>query len=171
MTNDIMQATTSAMENAVLFCAEKMNYNGKEQVLQARKNGDCAVCEYLRYGFAKNLAGYLGSMDKRAKAVYIYDEPEASLTWSDGSPDGPINSPGIRMIIWVSRKSPALSSLVDTLSVAVEEESRRLACPKANGLCHQLDVIVVDDQEVEHRTGYGALIQSIYLRPIEIWHR
>lgn len=171
MTNDIVQATDTAMENALLFCAEKMNLNGKEQVLQARKNGDCVVCEYLRYGLAKSLAEYLGSMDNRAKSIYIYDDLDTSLTWSDDSPDRPNNAPGIRMIVWVSRKSPALSSLVDTLSAIVEEESRQLACPKANGLCHQLDVIVVDDQEVERRTGYGALIHSIYLRPIEIWHR
>jgi hypothetical protein len=171
MTNEIMQATTTAMENAIQFCAEKMNFNGKEQVLQARKNGDCTACEYLRYGLAKNLAEYLGSMDDRAKAVYIYDDHDASLTWTDGSSDQSSYVPGIRMIVWVSRKSPALSSIVDTMSASVREESRRLDCPKANGLCHELDVIVVDDQEVERRSGYGALIHSIYLRPIEIWHR
>jgi hypothetical protein len=110
-------------------------------------------------------------MDNRAKAVYIYDDPEASLAWSNGSPERPNSTPGIQMIVWVSRKSPALSSLVDTLSASVKEESRRLNCPKANGLCHELDVVVVDDQEVERRSGNGALIQSIYLRPIEIWHR
>jgi len=30
---------------------------------------------------------------------------------------------------------------------------------------------VVDEDEVEKRTGYGALIDSFYMRPIEVWHR
>ncbi len=171
MTNEIMKATTTAMENAIQFCVEKMSFNGKEQVLQARKNGDCSVCEYLRYGLAKNLAQYLGEMDNRAKAVYICDDHDSSLTWPNGSSGQPKYAPGIQMVVWVSRKSPALTSLVDTMRASVREESLRLACPKANGLCHELDVIVVDDQEVERRSGYGALIHSLYLRPIEIWHR
>jgi hypothetical protein len=171
MANDILTATHTAMQEAIVFCAEKANLNGKKQVLEARQSGDCATCEYLRYGLAKNIAAYLGSMDNRAKASYIYDDPDAALTWHDGVASRPNNSPGIRMIVWVSRKSPALDSLLDTLTTAVEKELRQLPCPNANALCHTLDVLVVDDEEVERRTGYGSLINSVHLRPIEVWHR
>jgi hypothetical protein len=171
MANDILDATSTAMQNAILFCAEKANLNGKKQVLNARRSGDCAACQYLRYGLAKNIAAYLGSIDNRAKAVYIYEDPDSSLTWHDGVPSRPNIAPGIRIIVWVSRKSPALDSLIESLTIAVDKELRQLPCPNANALCHTLDVLVVDDEEVERRTGYGALINSIHLGPIELWHR
>lgn len=38
-------------------------------------------------------------------------------------------------------------------------------------LCYELDVKVTDDEEVQKRIGYGALVNSLYVRPIEIWHR
>jgi len=34
-----------------------------------------------------------------------------------------------------------------------------------------LDVRLVDDKEVQERTGYGVLIGSLYVRPLEIWRR
>ena len=171
MVNDITTAAQTAMGNAIEFCIEKTNLRDKEQVLEARRRGDCSACEYLRYGLAKGLAEYLASVDNRARAVYIYDEIETPTTWDERRPVRPNLSPGIRMIVWVKRKSPALSTLVDSLSSAVDKESRQLPCPNANALCHQLDITVVDDQEVQERKGYGALITSAYLRPIEIWHR
>jgi hypothetical protein len=39
------------------------------------------------------------------------------------------------------------------------------------GLVHLLDVQVVDDQDVEDCTGYGALLSSTYNRPIRVWER
>ncbi len=171
MANDIVAATSVAMQNAIVFCAEKANLKSKEQVLEARLRGDCKTCEYLRYGLAKGIAEYLGSMDNRAKAVYIYDDHAASHHWHNGVPNCASIVPGIRMIVWVTRKSHALNSLLDTLATAVDKELRQFPCPSANALCHMLDVIVVDDEEVTQRIGYGALINSVYLAPIELWHR
>jgi hypothetical protein len=57
------------------------------------------------------------------------------------------------------------------MRAALAEEYRHLGCAKANALCSELDVRVVDEDEVEKRTGYGALINSLYVRPIEVWHR
>ncbi len=171
MANDILEATSTAMQDAILFCAEKANLNGRKQVLDARRSADCAACAYLRYGLAKNIAEYVGSIDSRAKAIYVYEDLESSLRWQDGVPGRQNTTPGIRMIVWVSRKSPALDSLLDTLTTAVGQELRQLPCPNANALCHTLDVVVVDDEEVERRTSYGALLDSIHMRPIEVWHR
>jgi hypothetical protein len=30
---------------------------------------------------------------------------------------------------------------------------------------------MIDDADVENRTGHGALLQAIYHRPIQIWER
>lgn len=168
MSNDTT-ILTEKMEDAIEFCAKKTNLEGRAQVANARARGDCAVCEYLRYGLAKGVAEYLGSLDETIKAIYVYD-PESAT--QDGSALAqPSFSPGISMVIWVARKTAALSSLVTSAKMAVDEELWRLPCPDANALCHILDAVIVDDQEVLERTGYGALLGSFYVRPTEIWHR
>lgn len=161
---------TGMMEDAIKFCAEKTRFKDEEQVLGALRCGDCSVCEYLRYGLAEGVAEYLGSVDDTVKVIYTY-EPEYATSMDESLPDRPNLSPGISMIAWVSRKSAALSSVVTSLGSTLAEELRRLACPKANALCYMLDVKLVDDKEVQERTGYGALIGSLYVRPLEIWPR
>jgi hypothetical protein len=161
---------TGMMEDAIEFCAEKTGLQGSEQVLQALRCGDCSVCEYLRYGLAKQVAEYFGSVDDTIKAIYTY-EPEYAASADEPIPGQPNLSPAISLIAWVSRKSAALSSVVASVNSALTEECRRFACPKANALCYEIDVKVADDNEVQRRTGYGALINSLFVHPMEIWQR
>ena len=161
---------TNMMEEALEFCAEKAGLEGKEQARNVLLTGDCCVCEYLRYGLAPKVAEYLGSVDDTIQAIYTY-EPEYATSVDGAIPARPNLSPGLNLIARVSRKSAALSSVVASMRSALAEEYRQLGCPKANALCSELDVRAVDEIEVEKRTGYGALINSLYVRPIEVWHR
>ncbi len=155
------------MEDAIKFCGKKTGMTDSAQIMEALHRGDCSICEYLHYGLAKGVAEYLGSVDDTVKAVYSYEPEYATST------DEPIRSltPRINLIAWVSRKSAALSSVVAAMNSALTMEYKGLACPKANALCGELDVKVADDSEVQRRTGYGALIGSFHVRPIEIWQR
>lgn len=161
---------TNMMEDALEFCAEKACLEGKERARDALRHGDCSVCEYLRYALAQRVAEYLGSVDDTIKAIYTY-EPEYATSGDEVIPGRPSLSPGFNLIARVSRKSAALSSVVASVNFALTEEYKRLGCPKANAPCSELDVKAVDDDEVQKRTGYGALISSLYVRPIEVWHR
>lgn len=158
------------MENALIFSAGKSGMADKDQVVLARGNGDCITCDYLRFGLANEVAGYLGSIDETIKTIYIY-EPEAATAMNGNLHNHPGLVPGINMIIRVSRKTAALESLLTSVVSAVEDEFGQFNCPDANALCNMLDVIVVDDSEIEQRTGYGALIGSLFAPPIEIWQR
>jgi len=161
---------TGMMEGAIKFCASKTGLKDRKQILESMRRGDCSVCEFLRYGLAKAVADYLGSMDENVRAIYTY-EPEYAASGDGSLPDRPISSPGISMIAWVSRKSAALSSVVASVSSALAGEYKRLACPRVNALCYDLDVAIADDDEVRRRIGYGALIGSLNVRPIEVWRR
>lgn len=169
MSNDTT-ILTETMNEAVVFCAEKTSLQGRDQVAAARDRADCSVCEYLRYGLAKGVAEYLGSLDGTIKAVYIF-EPDAAIHMDDHAPDLPRLSPGISMLIWASHKTAALASLLTSVQQATDEEFWKLPCPESNALCHALDTIVVDDREVQERRGYGAVVSSIYMAPTEIWRR
>jgi hypothetical protein len=116
------------------------------------------------------VAEYLGSMDDGITAVYAH-EPEYATGADTVGLGQPRSQPGLNLIVRVSRKSAALSSVVASLGVALAEELKQLGCPNATVLCRELDVKLADEQDVQKRIGYGAAIDSFYLRPIEIWHR
>lgn len=156
---------TGLLENALDYCAKKVGLADREAALAAMQRGECAICECMRYGLAMAVAEYLGTVDGTVKAIYSYD-PERAATV-----DEPITPLGVNLLAWVSRKSAALSSVVGLVGKALAEEHVRLACPKASALCCALDVQVVDDDQVRSRSGYGALVDSLYVRPQEIWRR
>ncbi len=153
------------MAGAIEYCAQKAGFLGKEEALAALRSADCTACEYLRHGLAREVASFLGSVDSTVKAIYSYDPEHAT-----GAEDA-LSSPGINLVAHVSRKSAALTSVVGLVTAALAEERGRLACPKANALCHALDIQIVDDRQVEGRSGYGALVNSLHVRPLQIWRR
>ncbi len=61
-------------------------------------------------------------------------------------------------------------SIVASLNEALVEACKRLGTSE-NGLRYLLDVKLADDNEVANRRGYGALVQSMYVRPTEVWSR
>lgn len=158
------------LQDALAFADSKSGLQDSGKSRLAIRDGDCAVCEYLRHGVAQAVAKYLGETDEAIKAVYAY-QPEYA-TMSDALVDGqPRRSPGINLIAWVNRKTAALSSLLAMLGAAISEEFQLLGCPKGNALCGLLDVQLVDDADIVGRSGYGALVDSLYVRPMQVWHR
>jgi len=153
------------IEEALAFCAAKTRTRTKENALDRVLQGDCPVCEYMRYGLAKGIAQYLGSLDDTVKAVYVY-EPEYA---TDEEMVG--QSFGVNLLAWVERKSAALNSMVAGLDAVLMEERKRLLCPDATAECFSLDVKLADDDEVRRRRGYGALVNSIFVRPTKVWER
>lgn len=154
------------VDNALAFCAQKTRLPSGE-ALEAIRNGDCSVCGYFRYGLSKEIGAYLGNIDDSVQAVFTY-EPEYSTGL--GNLDGVIDR-GINLIVSVDRASAALSSLIASLEDGFKDAREQLVCSKANGSCHALDVKVADEQEVVSRRGYGALISSIHVSPLEVWAR
>jgi len=157
-------------DEAIEFCAEKSGVNGPEKARKAIGNGDCCVCEYLRYALARQVAEYLGSVDESITAIYSY-EPEYAIGSDSMGPGHPRPQPAMNLIARVNRKSAALSSVVASLSTALDENLRQLGCPHANALCRELAVHLADEEDVKRRMGYGALVNSLYVGPIEVWHR
>lgn len=158
------------VEEAIEFCADRAGFKGKEQAMKALRGGDCRVCDHVRDALAQRIAEYLGSVDDTIKTIYTY-EPEHATSLDEAIPGRPNLTPGFNLTVKVSRKSAALSSLVASVNSALAEACKQLGCPTATALCYELDVGVANDDDIQRRVGYGALINSLYVRPIEIWHR
>jgi hypothetical protein len=165
-----MGDVAAMLQQAVQAAVEKVHMQNAGEVRDALRAADCELCDRVRYELAKAVAEYLGAVDGTVKSVYLY-EPEYAADGSEAGIDAGQSSPGIDMIVWVTRKSAALASVINMLNASLAQELQGLACPKSNALCYSLDAQVVDDDQVLRRSGYAALIDSLYVRPIELWHR
>ena len=162
-------SVANMMQAAVAEAADKAGLEGSELVLSAVRAGNCAVCERVRYDLAVRLADYLGAVDATVKSVFLF-EPDYA-TGGDSAPDNEQVSLGMNVIVWAEHKSAALTAVIGTLESALSQELARLRCARSSVLCFAFNVQVVDDGEVEQRKGYGAMVDSVYVRPLEVWHR
>ena len=163
-------AIQEMVQSALAFSVEKAELSAAREARREIADGDCTVCEYLRYGLSKELGQYLGTIDRSVQAVYAY-EPEYAAGVLHLDSGGPGIDQGINLIVSVDRKNHALDSIVASLEDAVKEGVQALLCSKANGSCFALDVKVVDGEELASRRGYGALVSSVYVAPMRLWSR
>ena len=151
---------------AMEFCARKIGLPNGQAALDRLRQGDSSACQYCHYSIAKQVASSLGALDENVKSVYVvdYDATPEDLCFGEEAQTLPIH-----LIVWAERKTSALSSLVEALDLALVQ--RYMDLIGLRKLAHMLDVQVVDDADVENRVGYGAMLSSLYNRPIRVWER
>ena len=155
-----------ALAQALQFCAQKMGLDGVQAVIDRLQRGDSSACQYCQYSLAKQVGESLGALDENVKAVYVvdYDATPEDLCFGEATPTSLIH-----LIVWAERKTGALDSLVAGLDLALAQKYADLTGQRQ--LAHLLDVQVIDDTDVKNRVGYGALLSSLYHRPIQVWER
>jgi hypothetical protein len=163
---DAVSTAEVALAQAMEYCAQKMGLAGAEAAVERIKQGDPAACGYCHYHVAKQVAEALGALDQNVRTAYVfdYDATPQDLCFSEV-----VQATPIHLLVWTERKTGALSSLVEALDRAMAQQLLDLLGrgPRA----HVLDVQIVDNADVENRTGYGALLSSLYHRPIKVWER
>ena len=162
---DVARVAEKILAEALEFCALKMQIESADAVVDRMQcDPDTGSC--FRYGLAKYAAECLGTLDDDIKTVYLYEyeaTPE-DLCFGETQPVSLIH-----LIAWVTRKTSALTALISAVDRSVAD-----ACADrmgVSGLCHMLDVQIIDDTDVDRGVGYGGLLRSLHLRPIEIWKR
>lgn len=157
------------VESGVAFCASKVFAGDTGRTRQALRQGQCDVCDYVRYSLAKQVGDYLGQMDQTVKAVYTFEAEPGEI--DDATARRRAGASGISLIAWVDRKTAALSALVAALEAGLSDRRRAIGCAKATPACYFLDVHMVDDVDVRERRGYGALVDGLHVRPVQVWTR
>ena len=155
------------LAQALCYCAEKMDLDGPQAVVERVRQGDGAAHGYYVYSVAKQVAETIGSLDENVWAVYIFDceaTPEDECL-------GEVcrGAPLIHLLVWTQRKTAALCALASALDRVLIQT---YACAPGEGRpASLLDVQVIDDADIGRRSGYGALLCSMYNRPIQVWGR
>ena len=163
---DADSTAENALAQALQFCAQKMGVDDVQAVVDCLRQGDGAACQHCHYSIAKQVGEALGDLDENVKTVYVvdYDATPEDICFGEATPTSLIH-----LIVWAERKTGALSSLVTALDRALAQRYGDLTGRPQ--LSHLLDVQVIDDTDVKNRVGYGALLSSLYHRPIQVWER
>lgn len=163
---DADSAADNILNQALGFCAQKMRLGDAQTVIDRLQQGDRNACSYCHYSIAEQVSASLGALDKNVKAAYMFehDATPEDICFSENE-----CTPLVHLIVWVERKTEALNSLVAMLDRALAKRLAQLIGPRE--LQYVLDVQVIDDTEVERRTGYAALLSSIHHRPLKVWER
>jgi hypothetical protein len=163
---DLSRTSREILDEAMEYCAEKMNLNGSGTVIEKLISGEGRACSYCHYSVARRVAEFLGAIDHNVKAAYIYDY---DATPQDHCLGGGGRGLPIHLLVWAERKTAALKLMVETWDRALAEGYAELIGGRPSA--HVLDVQVVDDSEVQKRIGYGALLSSIHYPPVQLWSK
>jgi hypothetical protein len=162
--SDVNTMAQAALERALSYTASQMDFADVEFAVGHIIQGNQAACERFQYGLAKEVAQYLHAYDQSVRSVHLYD--------CDATPEDTIfnlqpQNSLVHLIVRTDRKSSALSALIQAFDRALALwYGERLATPQ---ISYVLDVQLVDEDEVRSRTGYGALLTSINLKPTLVW--
>ena len=163
---DAGSAVQDALAKALGYCAQKLNLSGPQESLERARQGDKKALDYCHYRLAQQVAEALGALDDHVRSVSLY---EFDATPEDRSLGEKTESLPIHLLVWVDRKTSALSALVAALDRALVKDYAEMVGPRRLG--HVLDVQVIDNDDVESRRGIAALLHSLYNRPLLLWKR
>ena len=163
---DASSTAAIVLSQSMEYCAQKMGLKNAQAAIEHVKQGDTMACSYCHYSAAQQVADALGMLDNNVQAAYLfeYDATPEDVCLGQAARIIPLH-----LLVWVDRKTDALSALVESLDRAM---AQNLATMLGTSLdAHVLDVQVVDDGDVKNRTAYGALLSSLFQRPIKVWGR
>ena len=163
---DATSTVQGALSKALDQCARKLNLSSPQESLEKIRGGDRKALEYCHYQVALQVAEALGDLDDHVRSVSLY---EFEATPEDRAFGENSQSLPIHLLVWVDRKTSALSALVAALDRALAKDYAEMIGPRRLG--HVLDVQMIDDTDVESRRGIAALLYSLYNRPIQLWKR
>ena len=161
---DPVAVVESVIKKALISSADKMGPCDVKAIINCIKKGDPTACSYYHYNIARELGRVLGSWDVNIRAVYAlgYDDNTSA---EEGAENFAFSL--VHMIIWAERKTKALNAMIEAIDRAMVQVYRKLF--EMGELQRVVDIQVIDGEDVKNRTGYAALLKSIYQMPIQVW--
>jgi hypothetical protein len=160
--------TNKMFDQAIIECAERIFAGDTLRMRQSLLQSHCENCRCVAECLARLIGDYLGRVDRTVKAVYNYQPLDITNKEPIGSHEPFV---GINLVIWVERKSAALSALLQTLEESLKISLNQIGCATATEACFALDVMFVSDIDVQEGRGLGLLIRSAGIRGIPVWNR
>ena len=159
------------VDKAIQMVAE-IKFNGiPDQAVQALQLGRCDICSAFSDCLVRQISETLGQLDRTVKAVYQYDAEATTLRPGSATRVEAAHPCAINLVVWVDRRSAALTALTATLENALVDSRRRVQCLNASAACSMLDIQTVQDEDIQERRGLGLIATSKFIRSTPVWLR
>ena len=142
--------TDTMIEKAIVECADSIFAGDTLRMRQSLLQSHCEHCRCVAQSLVRQLGEYLGQVDQTVKAVFHYEPVEIPGNEPPGTSEPHV---GINLIVWVERKSAALSALIEALEAALQNSQRQIGCAAATPKCFALDVRLASVLEVQDERG------------------
>ncbi len=137
--------------------ARRKGFGQEEELIEALRGGDPWAHSLFRYALAQEFSNYLARLCPEIRRVYVYGSTVDNRA-------GPASD--VDLLVWVQRKTTALESLLWRLDAILLRGYRALT--GFVGPHNLFDFHLVDDEEVEARRGYGAVVSSLWTAPVPL---
>lgn len=134
-----------------------------EDLLQRR-----ALFQSFKYNLAKGVAETLATNDKKVQTVYLF-EPSVNPD-TEVKADLPLEAT-IHLVVVVETASAALEALIASLDRGLAQCVQGLPLHLVVDRRSILDVNLVTEEAIQHKTGYANLLSSIFAPPLKLWER
>ncbi len=162
--------TRTLLDRALVETAEQYRTGDAAEMITRLRNGDCTACDCVRLNLARQVAQYLGEANPQLCAIYWYD-PAAAFENYERERTGVSESSGINLFAVTADGESDLAAQIEALRTEVRQARTDLLCAKACDLCFTLNIAMVNQADVKARHGYAALIDSQWVRPLQVWSR
>ena len=122
----------------------------------------------FKYGLAEGVTNVIVANDGNVQAIYLFEE---STNPDSETEDALTPDMTVHLLLLVDSNSAALDAFVESLDRSLTELVGDLPSPLLAKRTSLLNVIPVTQQQVDNRQGYGALLSSIFARPVKLWAR
>jgi hypothetical protein len=122
----------------------------------------------FKYSLAEGATNVIVANDGNVQAVYHFEEsanPD-SETEEALTPDV-----GVHLLLLVNSNSAALEAFIKALDGTLTGLIRELPSPIFTKRTSVLNVLPITQEDVASKRGYGALLSSIFARPVKLWAR
>ena len=106
--------------------------------------------------------------DGNVQAVYCFEE---SANPDSETEETLMPDIGVHLLLLVNSNSAALEAFIKSLDGALAGLIRALPSPALAKRSSVLNVIPITQKDVENKSGYGALLSSMFARPVKLWAR
>jgi len=163
----LQEAAETICDNALAAARER---------LPARQQ-DAPLAELLRlpaflnsfkYGLAEGATNVIVANDGNVQAVYHFEE---SVNPDSETEEALMPDIGVHLLLLVGANSAALDAFIKSLDGTLAELIRELPSPSLAKRTSVLNVIPITQEDVNNNRGYGALLSSIFARPVKLWAR
>jgi len=127
-----------------------------------------AFLNSFKYGLAEGAMNVIVANDGNVQAVYHFEE---SVNPDSETEEALAPDVGVHLLLLVSSKSAALDAFIKSLDDTLAGLIRELPSPALAKRTSVLNVIPITQEDVHNKRGYGALLSSLFARPVKLWAR